>query len=139
MDVPTVPHLAQVVFDSTDPRASAEFWRQFLALSYRPGHEAPDMGAEDPNWLNLFTPAGVACLAFQRVDELPVSTWPDPGIPQQLHLDLTVASVDDLMSAHARIIELGGSLLYDRSDSPEEPLQVFSDLDGHPFCVFVAT
>jgi hypothetical protein len=41
------------------------------------------------------------------------------------------------MSASARVIELGGGVLYDRSDSPEEPLRVFSDLDGHPFCIFV--
>jgi hypothetical protein len=54
-----------------------------------------------------------------------------------LHLDLTVNSFDELMSASARVIELGGGVLYDRSDSPEEPLRVFSDLDGHPFCIFV--
>jgi len=41
------------------------------------------------------------------------------------------------MSASARVLELGGEILYDRSDSAEEPLQVFSDLDGHPFCIFV--
>jgi hypothetical protein len=26
----------------------------------------------------------------------------------------------------------------DRTDDPEEPLYVFADPSGHPFCVFVA-
>jgi hypothetical protein len=29
-------------------------------------------------------------------------------------------------------------MLYDRSDDPEEPLRVYADLAGHPFCIFVA-
>ncbi len=141
MEGPAVPRIAQTVFDSTDPRASAEFWRQFLNLVYREGHEPPEPGDDDPlgrDWLNLLTRDGAPCLAFQHVEELPHSTWPEATIPQQLHLDLTVGSYEALMSAHDRVIELGGAMRYDRSSSPEEPLQVFADLDGHPFCVFVA-
>ena len=134
------PQIVQVVLDSTDPRASAEFWRQLLGLVYRPGHEAPEPGADDPlgrDWLNLETPEGAPCLAFQYVDELPRSTWPSSNVPQQLHLDLTVDSFESLMAVSERVIELGGKVLYDRSDSAEEPLRVFSDADGHPFCIFV--
>jgi hypothetical protein len=39
---------------------------------------------------------------------------------------------------HETVHELGGALRLDRSDDPEEPLRVFVDPDGHPFCV-VAT
>jgi hypothetical protein len=53
-------------------------------------------------------------------------------------LDLTVASVDELQAQHERVLRLGGRLLYDRSDDPEEPLRVYADLAGHPFCIFVA-
>jgi hypothetical protein len=137
---PVIPQIAQVTFDSTNPRASAEFYRQLLGLHYRKGHEAPAFGDNDPagqDWLNLETETGAACLAFQKVEELPRSTWPDSTIPQQLHLDITVGSFEELMSASARVIDLGGEVLYDRSDSAEEPLQVFCDLDGHPFCIFV--
>jgi len=140
VDGPVIPHLAQVVLDSTDPRASAEFWRQFLGLAYRRGQEAPPPGDDDPagrDWLNLLTPTGAPCLAFQYVEELPTSTWPEATIPQQLHLDLTVGSFESLMAASERVLELGGTMLYDRSESAEEPLRVFRDLDGHPFCVFV--
>lgn len=140
METPLTPQIAQVTIDSRNPRASAEFWRLLLGLVYRAGHEAPGTGEEDPagaDWLNLETTAGAPCLAFQKVDELPRSSWPESGIPQQLHLDITVPSFEALMSASARVLELGGEILYDRSDSAEEPLQVFSDLDGHPFCIFV--
>ncbi|MET8094258.1 VOC family protein [Micromonospora sp. NPDC005220] len=38
---------------------------------------------------------------------------------------------------HERVLRLGGRLLYDRVDDPDEPLRVYADLAGHPFCVFV--
>lgn len=39
---------------------------------------------------------------------------------------------------HERVLRLGGRMLYDRSDDPEEPLRAYADLAGHPFCIFVA-
>ncbi len=140
MDSPAFPQIRQVVLDSTNPRASAEFWRQLLGLVYRRDHEPPGPGDDDPagrDWLNLLTPEGAASLAIQGVDRVPRSTWPDSTVPQQLHLDITVTSVEELASAGARVIELGGTLLLDRSSDAVEPLQVFGDLDGHPFCIFV--
>jgi catechol 2,3-dioxygenase-like lactoylglutathione lyase family enzyme len=138
---PRVPHLRQVVLDTTDARASAEFWRQLLGLVYRPGHEPPGPGEDDPagrDWLNLRTPDGEPSLAFQQVGSLPRTTWPEPGVPQQLHLDLTVADVAELDAVHARVLALGGTLRLDRVDDPEEPLRAYADPDGHPFCVFVS-
>ena len=117
------PQIAQVVLDSTNPRASAEFWRQLVGLVLRPGQESPESGEDDPagrDWLNLLTATGEPRLAFQYVEELPRSTWPTPSIPQQLHLDLTVSSFDELMSVSARIIELGGGVLHDRTLSPDD-------------------
>ena len=137
-----VPRLRQVVIDTTDARASAEFWRQLLGLVYRPGHEPPGPGEDDPagrDWLNLRTPDGKPCLAFQHVDELPRATWPTHDVPQQLHLDLTVRDVRELDATHARVIAFGGELRLDRSDDVEEPLRVYADPDGHPFCIFVAS
>ena len=34
---------------------------------------------------------------------------------------------------------LGARLRYDRSYDPEEPLRVYADPAGHPFCIFVAS
>ncbi len=136
-----VPTMRQVVLDTTDARALAEFYRNLLDLVYRPGDEPPAPGDVDERgrgWLVLRTPDGVPQLAFQQVDRLPEATWPDGPVPQQLHLDLTVASFDDLQEQHERVLRLGGRLRYDRSDDPVEPLRVYADPAGHPFCIFVA-
>jgi hypothetical protein len=66
------------------------------------------------------------------------STWPDPGVPQQLHLDLSVPNVAGLDAVHERALQLGAELRYDRSDDGQERLRVYVDPAGHPFCVFVA-
>lgn len=135
-----VPSLRQVVLDTTDARALAEFYRELLGLLYRPGDEVPPDGQDDGrgrDWLVLRAPGGVPRLAFQQVAELIAPTWPDPAIPQQLHLDLTVASADELRIQHDRVLDLGGRMLSDRIDDPEEPLRVYADPSGHPFCIFV--
>jgi hypothetical protein len=58
--------------------------------------------------------------------------------PQQLHLDLTVPTAAHLDVQHERALALGARLLRDCSGDPEEPLRVYADPAGHPFCVFVA-
>jgi catechol 2,3-dioxygenase-like lactoylglutathione lyase family enzyme len=136
-----VPRLRQVVLDSTNARTDAEFWRQLLGLVYRPDGEPPPPGEDDPagaDWLNLLALDGTPLLAFQQVEELRRSTWPDADIPQQLHLDLSVPSKSELDLVHDRVLALGGELRFDRSEDPEEPLRVYADPDGHPFCIFVS-
>lgn len=136
-----VPVVRQVVLDTTDARALAEFYRELLDLRYRPGDEPPPSGSPDPNgkdWLVLRAGGGAGALAFQQVAHLPTVTWPAGEHAQMLHLDLTVPSTADLELAHQRALELGGTLLLDRCDDPEEPLRVYADPAGHPFCVFVS-
>ena len=135
------PALAQVVLDGTDARALAEFWRQLLGLEYREGDEEPPAGEPDErgaDWLVLRGADGGRQLAFQQVSELAPSTWPQHAVPQQLHLDLTVGSVAALEEQHGRALALGARLLLNRSDDEEEPLRVYADPAGHPFCIFVA-
>lgn len=136
MDGDSYPQLLHTVLDCTDPRALAEFYRQLLGYSYRPGDE-PSEG-EDVDWLVLLKASGERALAFQQVDELPETTWPEPDVPQQMHLDLTVPHAAALEVQHERALSLGARLVFDRTDEPEEPLRVYADPAGHRFCIFVA-
>jgi catechol 2,3-dioxygenase-like lactoylglutathione lyase family enzyme len=135
------PALRTVVLDTTDARTLAEFYRELLGFSYRAGDEAPPAGQPDPqgqDWLVLRDRSGEARLAVQQVDELPPATWPAADVPQQLHLDMTVADTDQLAAQRERAVALGADVLLDRSSDPDEPLFVFADPAGHPFCIFVS-
>ncbi len=135
--MPNHPQLVATVLDTTDPRRLAEFYRELLGYRYREGDEPPSDGTPDqPDWLVVTD--GQHSLSFQEVDELPRPTWPDPpGVPQQLHLDLKVADVDELEEQRDRALALGASQLFDRSDDEDEPLRVYADPSGHPFCLYV--
>ena len=138
---PTTPTLRQVVLDCEDARALAEFYRQLLGFHYRPGDEPPQDGTPDTNgqeWLVLRDANGSLQLAFQQVPQLPEPTWPEGPRPQMLHLDTTVPTLPELYVQHQRALDLGARLLFDRSDDQDEPLIVYADPAGHPFCIFVA-
>ena len=134
------PLFRQVVLDGTDVRELAEFYRQLLGWQYRPGDEPPAPGEPDPpgqDWLVLKDAAGAVRLAFQQVPELPEATWPEGPVPQQMHLDLYVTTADELGAAHQQALALGARLIHDRSADPDEPLRVYADPAGHPFCIFL--
>ncbi len=132
------PRLLQTVLDTTDVRGLAEFYGQLLGWSYRPGAEPPTDGTpDDADWLTISDADNRQRLAFQQTDALPRSTWPDAAVPQQLHLDLMVGDVAALEHQRERALALGATQIFDRSDDPDEPLYVFADPAGHPFCVFV--
>lgn len=132
------PQLLHTVLDTTRPRELAEFYRQLLGLSYRSGDELPADGEPDAaDWLVLVDADGVRKLAFQQVDQLPASTWPTHDVPMQLHMDFTVTSANELHRQRERAEALGAQVLLDRTDD-DEPLFVFADPAGHPFCIFVA-
>lgn len=137
-----LPRLRQTVLDTTDARGLAEFYRQLLGLAYRPGDEPPAPGEDDPrgrDWLVLVDGDGQRALAFQQVANLERPTWPEGPVSQQLHLDLSVPSAADLAAQHERTLGLGGRLLLDGIDNPEEPIRIYADPAGHPFCIFVSS
>lgn len=140
-DDQSFPSMLQVVLDTADARGLAEFYRQLLGLQYRPGDEPPPAGEPDTqgaDWLVLRDRSGANRLAFQQVAELPRATWPHGPHPQMLHLDLTVPTAAELDRQHERALALGAEPLLDRTDDPDEPLWVYADPAGHPFCIFVA-
>jgi catechol 2,3-dioxygenase-like lactoylglutathione lyase family enzyme len=134
------PRIVQVVLDTPNARGLAEFYRELFGLEYREGDEFPPPGEPDESgadWLVLRNPRGGPPLAFQKTDGAKPSTWPDPSVPQMMHLDTVVESVADLEEQKQRALGLGATLRFDRSDDAEEPLYVFADPAGHPFCIFV--
>jgi catechol 2,3-dioxygenase-like lactoylglutathione lyase family enzyme len=56
----------------------------------------------------------------------------------QLHVDFTVSSAAELHRQRERAQALGAKILLARTEDPDEPLYVFADPSGHPFCIFVA-
>lgn len=132
------PQLLHTVLDTTNVRDLAEFYRELLDLRYRLGDEPPTAGEpDDADWLVLVDSKGNRKLAFQQVASQARSSWPDEQVPMQLHLDFTVSNVAALERQRSRAENLGAELLRDRTDDPAEPLYVFADLAGHPFCIFV--
>lgn len=56
-----------------------------------------------------------ARLAFEQVEQMAAPTWPEDGIPPQLHLDLSVPTVEELAGQYERALSFGAGLLYDAS------------------------
>lgn len=135
----TYPALMHTALDATDCRGLAEFYRELCGLRYRPGDEPPsDGGRDDADWLVLTDGDGRRVLAVQGVANLPRSTWPSADVPMQLHMDFRVPSVEELQRHLTRAESLGATLLYDRAEDAGEPLYVFADPAGHPFCLLVS-
>lgn len=125
------PRLRSIVLDTTDVPRLAGFYRELLGWDWF-GGQAPE---ESTDWHVVVGPAGER-IAFQRVDQLPPTTWPTAEVPQQLHLDLHALTRADLEENHQRALALGAVVRLDRSDDPEEPLRVYADPAGHTFCLF---
>ncbi|WP_432496360.1 VOC family protein [Kineococcus auxinigenes] len=131
------PRLVNTVLDATDVRELAEFYRRLLGLTYRPGDESPgDADDDDAEWLVLLTGDGRRLLAFQQVETLHRTTWPSPQVPMQMHLCFYVDDPGELDAQRRRAEALGAQLLLHRTDEPDEPLYVFADPAGHPFCLY---
>ena len=63
-------------------------------------------------------------LGFQLAPDHRAPTWPEPEVPQQMHLDIMV---DDVAQATPQVIALGARSLGGNN--------VFADPAGHPFCL----
>ena len=116
------PQLLHTVVDTTDVRGLAEFYREFLGLQYRSGHEPPSEGVDEPDWLSLVDANRVRKIAFQKVDRLKRTTWPSDEVPMQMHLDFTVSSVEELRRHRERAEALGAEVRPDQADDPDEAL-----------------
>ena len=106
--------LHHLIVDCPDPADLARFYAALLGQPIT--YESDDFVVVADN----DTTSG---LGFQRAGDHRPPTWPDPTIPQQMHLDVMVESVAE---ATPRVLELGAVQLEDG---------VFADPAGHPFCL----
>jgi hypothetical protein len=112
-------HLVALAFDANDPPGLARFWAGVL------GREAVDLPDD-----------GVALLPSDdtgfRIEFYPTQ---EPKVaPNQMHFDLTSASLEEQQATVARALELGGRHL-DIGQGPDVDHVVLSDPEGNEFCV----
>lgn len=106
------------VIDCPDPDALAAFYEELIGF---------ERTHDDHDWV-VISPAGRhSGIAFQLAPDHEAPTWPLPGRPQQVHVDVMV---DDMEAAHEAVIARGARpLLRGGSD------HVYADPAGHPFCL----
>ncbi|MFJ8828563.1 VOC family protein [Micromonospora aurantiaca] len=107
--------LHHLIVDCPDPMAEARFWSAVLGdpITYA-----------DDDFTVVSASTAASGLAFQRAPGLTPPTWPDPAVPQQMHLDVMV---DDQDAAGEAVLALGARRL------PGD--HVYADPAGHPFCL----
>jgi catechol 2,3-dioxygenase-like lactoylglutathione lyase family enzyme len=111
-----------VALDTADPPRLAAFYTALLGW---------EVERADDDWITIGGGTG-ARLAFQLAPDHQAPTWPDPAVPQQIHLDL---SVDDLEAASRFAESLGARRVEGPGEA--EDFVVFLDPSGHPFCLCV--
>ena len=104
-----------IVIDCPEPAALACFYSRLLGLP---------VTYDSADWVVVAASEAASGLAFQLAPGNPRPTWPDPAVPQQLHLDIMV---DDPATADLAVVELGATRL------PGE--HVYADPAGDPFCL----
>jgi catechol 2,3-dioxygenase-like lactoylglutathione lyase family enzyme len=110
-----IGRLHHLIMDAADPAASARFWSALLG--------DPVTYADD-DFVVVAPSDSASGLAFQRAPGVPAPTWPDPSVPQQMHVDVMV---DDLEAAAGAVMALGAR--------PLGGDHVYADPAGHPFCL----
>ena len=110
-----IGRLHHVILDCPDPLALATFYSRLLGtpITYA-----------DEDFVVVAGSDRESGLAFQRSPDQRPATWPDPEVPQQMHLDVMV---EDVPGSYDAVLALGARKL-DGGD-------VFADPAGHPFCL----
>jgi catechol 2,3-dioxygenase-like lactoylglutathione lyase family enzyme len=115
---PMIGQLHSVVLDAPDAHALATFYARLLGMEVK--------GSPGDDWI-VITGAGYR-IAFQQAPDLRPPDWPDPERPQQFHLDIRVADIDE---AEPQVLALGAR----RLPGGGGDFRVYADPAGHPFCL----
>lgn len=119
------------MLDCPDPIALAQFYAEVTGTQI--AHVVEKDG--HPHWV-MIGADGRALLAFQRVPSHVAPTWPDGPVPQQMHIDIDVADLDE---AEVFVLARGATKSpVQTSSDPQVNYRVFLDPAGHPFCLTAA-
>ncbi len=116
----TVARLGSVSLDCTDPHVLATF---YAALT---GQEV----AYESEAFCALRLAGGFWLSMQKVEGYRAPEWPEGDVPQQMHLDFSVADLDEAEQAALT----AGARRSEVQPSPDR-WRVLFDPSGHPFCL----
>lgn len=116
-----IAHRPTFVIDCPDAGALARFYGAILDWPVSTGSDNRD------TWQEIRGEGQVIC--FQQVDGYRAPVWPTQEHPQQMHLDVDVADLDE---GEAAVIALGATK---HEHQPGETFRVFLDPAGHPFCL----
>jgi catechol 2,3-dioxygenase-like lactoylglutathione lyase family enzyme len=109
-----IGRLHHVILDCPDPLALATFYSRLLGMP---------ITYADEDFVVVAMSDRTSGLAFQRSPDQRPATWPDPAVPQQIHLDVMV---EDVPGSYDAVLALGATRLGG---------DVFADPAGHPFCL----
>lgn len=113
------------VLDAADIDAEAAFWAGLLDGTVEGGDR----------WRNIWIDSNWQLGVQLAPDHVP-PTWPDTGIPQQIHFDFYRVGIEARDAAHDKVLELGGRMLRPAPDRmAERGVEVYASPAGHPFCV----
>jgi hypothetical protein len=107
--------LHHLILDCRDPLALARF---YSALLNQP------ITFVSADFVVVAANNETSGLAFQLAPNYRPPTWPNPAVPQQMHLDIMVENVSESIP---HVLALGASRLAGQD--------VFADPAGHPFCL----
>jgi len=106
--------LHHLIVDCPEPAELARFYSALL------GQPITD---ESDDFVVVSEDDATSGLGFQLAPDQRPPTWPDPSVPQQMHLDVMV---EDVAASTPRVLDLGAVQLAEG---------VFADPAGHPFCL----
>ncbi len=116
-----------VTFDCPDALALAEFYAKMLGWRV-------DFDEQSPEWVDVLPPENEPqhfSISCQQIDHYRAPEWPVGEVPQQLHFDLYVDSLEQAGAA----AETAGARRHEVQPSENGSFVVFVDPVGHPFCL----
>jgi len=124
----TIANYAYTALDCANPVELAKFYSKITGLKVQPFDEGET--AETCEWLELWDENDRTKMAFQKIDNYRVPTWPTGDLPQQAHMDFHAKNLD---IAENEILAVGGR----KAEHQVRPhrFRVYLDPAGHPFCI----